>query len=131
MLHPVGQLADRNVHQFRNAASAHLHIVSLGAQPRSATLGANRLATIAGQHHSVLYLVLPLAQVFEEGIDGHQSPLPFLGRNLPFGRNKDFFPSQCFLSYFTLHFGRCAVPQPVLFLLRQFEIRLEDGEATF
>ena len=79
IFYPRQQLADRDVDEFGDAFAAHFHVVRFGSEPCSVALRTGRLATIPCQHHTILYLVLPLAQVFEEGIDGEQSPFPLFG----------------------------------------------------
>ena len=110
---PVEQGADGHVDQLGDGASADLHVGGLATQACAATDGAHRLAAIAGQHDAVLYLILSLTQVLEEGIDGHQPPFLLLGREGP----GDLL-------------GGFAVPEPVLLGLSELIVRLVDGEAA-
>ena len=106
-LEPFAQVHNRHFNQFGDALSANLYIVGFLLESGTMAVGTNRLSTESAQHHAVLYLVLVLLYHSEELIDAH----PFL--------------------LFTFLFARQTVPQPVLLLLSQFEIRLEDREVVF
>ena len=114
---PPFQFRDRQIHQVDDAASAHFHVAGFGAESRSVTLRAHRLSAISGQHDAVLNLVLSLAQILEEGVDGHQSPFLFLGSQT------SLFVGQIV--------GEGAVPEPVLLLAAELEVGFVDGKSTF
>ena len=79
LFHPLLQRPYGHLHQFRDASSAHLHIVGLGLQPCAMTFGADGLSPVSGQHDPILNLVLSLTQHFEECVYAEQAPLLLLG----------------------------------------------------
>ena len=79
------------------------------------TFGADGLSPVSGQHDPILNLVLSLTQHFEECVYAEQAPL--LGEE--------------FLFLFGDIVWEGAMPEPVLLLLGEFVIRLEDGESPF
>ena len=103
---PFGEVGDGHLHQFGDALAAYLHIARFLLQSCAAAVGAHGLATEAAQHHAVLYLVLVLLHHAEELVDAH-----------PVVRFAVFLRGQ-------------TVPEPVLLLLCQFEVGLEDREVV-
>ena len=101
---PLLQTGDGHLYQVGDAATVYLHIVGLGLQARAVAYRTGGLAPVTTQHHAVLYLVLVLLHHLEEGVDAG-----FLLQTAVAGQT---------------------VPQPVLLLLRQRVVRLEDREVV-
>ena len=99
---PLLQSHHRHLHEVGDASAADLHVVGLRLQTRTVTRRTSSPATIAGQHHAVLDLILARLHHLEELVD-----TGFLLGTLIRWQS---------------------VPQPVFLLLCQIHIRLEDGE---
>ena len=68
-VNPLSKAADRHGDEFGDGLACHADIGGLLAQTGAVTLGANGLATIAAEHHAVLYLVLVFLYHAEEVVD--------------------------------------------------------------
>ena len=66
---PLLQPHHGHLHQVGDAPATYLNILSFGLQACAVALRAGGLATVAGHHHAVLYLVLVLPHHIEEGVD--------------------------------------------------------------
>ena len=106
MVEEVAQFFNGKHHKVGDAASVDFHIVGFFLQSSSVTVGTGCFATITGQHHAILYLILIALHHPEEGINAHL---------LVFGQGSLF----CI-----------AVPKPILLFLRKVEVGFKDGEAA-
>ena len=105
LVKPLFQSYHGHLYQVGNASSAYLDILRLGLQARTVTRRTSGLTSVSGQHHAILYLVLVLLYHVEEEVDTR---------------------------FFLLSLIRWKpVPEPVLLLLGQVHVRLEDGEVVF
>ena len=69
---PLLEVDDRHLHKVGDTASGNLHIVGLLLQSGAMACGADGLATIACEHHPILYLILVLAHHIKELVDTHR-----------------------------------------------------------
>ena len=111
---PLQERTHGHLHEFGDGLASNLNVGCFGTETRAPAARTYRLAAVARQHDTVLYLVLCLAQALEESIDGGQPPFFFFGGQLP------------------LHVGgRFAVPKPVFLCLCKLVIGFVNGETAF
>ena len=65
-------LGDRHRHDLGDILAAYLNIERLGLEAGTLAGGADGLASVAGEHHPVLYLVKVLLDMLEEVVDAMQ-----------------------------------------------------------
>ena len=125
VLYPRKQLCNGHFYQFGNILATNFDVASFRFQTCAMTLGARGLASVAGQHHTVLNLVLPLTEHLKELIYAEQSPFLFLRSKFPFIWNLNA------IFALGLVLNRTSVPKPVLLVLRQLKVRLKDRKTAF
>ncbi len=63
------ELADWHGIELGDSHAGYFHVASFGAQARAVALRAEGFATVARQHHAILYLVEVFLDHFEESVD--------------------------------------------------------------
>ena len=71
LVEPLLQPENGQFDEVADASSANLHIIRLWLQTCSVAFRTGGLATIAAQHHPVLYLILVVLHHLEEVVDGY------------------------------------------------------------